>query len=364
LAKETSRTLEKTHVDVKGKSGNAREIQEKKHRMMNALEVCLRAGMLACPHDATFPVRYVMVRNSFLVSGEWCHEHIRFRRACSAPCSGQHFIEVNQKDVKRALRAQELHFSPIEALLGNHVRQWSIWHLSVCGRLQDTPFPHMVFSYIGFHSVVKLHTFSKDDGLVIDEVMHTRESTFRTVTMLETAWDYLPCACHVNPPDHGPLSIDDVPFKYFVNPRRLMDLEDTGPGPMLVALARQSNGMLKMYYMYGCGGSCAEHRWVLTCDGICGNSKKDLGSCKRRFFQYAGAEVQVLIPSGSTCCPDWREYAVQDPRTLDATRVQLHGLTQAEPEGPCMQRGLSLTNIPPRQMSATLDAAADDATLP
>eukprot|EP00959_Pyramimonas_sp_CCMP1952_P440342 9219096-Pyramimonas_sp.AAC.1 len=65
------------------------------------------------------------------------------------------------------------------------------------------------------------------------------------VTMLETSWDYLPVSCHVNPPDHGPLSIDDVPFKYFVNPKRLMDLEDTGPGPLFVALAREPNGNLK-----------------------------------------------------------------------------------------------------------------------
>merc|ERR1712130_629097 len=121
---------------------------------------------------------------------------------------GEHLMDLSQGDAKQALRAQELHFSPIEVLLGNRVRQWSIWHLSTCSRLQDTPIPHMQFSYQGLRTVAKHVELSKEYGLVMDVKLNKNESTFIVATMLEPSWEYLPFTSRVTPPCQGPLKID------------------------------------------------------------------------------------------------------------------------------------------------------------
>lgn len=218
-------------------------------------------------------------------------------------------MEMAQEVTKYALHARELHFSPIEALLGNRVRRWSIWHMSLCNELQGTPIPHMVFSFEGFRTVAKLHKFSKERGLVMDTDMFSDRITFATVTLLETSWEYLPFASHVNPPDQGPLKIDSASFKYFVNPKRLLNLEDTRQGPMYVALAIEPNGHMKVYYSYRCHSQ--------QCDGSCGNSLNGPGACKLRFYQYQTAVVQAFVPNGFKFHPDWREYAYQDACTSE-----------------------------------------------
>jgi len=312
-----------TQLDVKGKSESKPGIREKKERMSKALEVCLRASISNCPDSNRFPVQIALVRNSFLEYRRWHHDHTEFQRTRSAPCLGEHLVELNQEDVKRALHAQELHFSPIEALLGNRVQQWSIWHMSTCDELKGTPIPHMVFSFYGFPTKATLHNFSKEHGLEMTVKLNLKESNFKTTTMLETSWDYLPTK-HLNPLNQGPLKIDLELFKYYVNPKRLLNLEDTRPGPLLVALARESNGKMKVYYFYTCNPEKNGE-----CDGSCGNSKKEVKACKGRFYPYEFAEVDVLVPSGLCLCPDWRLCAYQDPRTSQDTRTQLQIMTLA-----------------------------------
>merc|ERR1712062_17682 len=107
----------------------------------------------------------------------------------------------------------------------------------------------------------------------------------------------------------------------------MLNLEDAQPGPMLVALARGSNGEMTVYYAYTCHPELNGQ-----CDGSCGNSQKEPNTCRLRSYPYVSAVVNVLVPSGSHVCPDWRVYAQQDPRTSQATRANLQGMTQVECE--------------------------------
>lgn len=235
-----------------------------------------------------------MARNSFLESHQCHHDHSQFRRSRSAPCLGEHLTDVGQDIIARSLHAQELHFSPVEALLGNRMRQWSIWHMSICNQLRDTPIPHMVFSYEAYRTVAEPRKFSKYDGLEMGMEMFSDATTFRTVTMLETSWEYLPVTSHVNPPDQGPLKIDLAQVKYFVNPRRLLNLEDAQLGPIYVVLARESNGNMQLYYHWWCKREFGNSH----CDGSCGNLHLSRGGCTLCFFPYQSAAIQALVPNG------------------------------------------------------------------